>query len=177
MKTDFIFEKNQDDKFNFSDQDLIELKAYGLSLNNDTTRPFLILKDQSGDFTLPVGISQIEAGVTLAQNNAHQFNSTPHAFLEKLINSLDITIEKCVFSEIIGHHQFVRLFMKGHPQYQSFKIRADEAMSLCLHLKIPFFATKNFIHKSKVMSTQLTEQGSDVSFQQLAAPGKREFFH
>jgi len=177
MKTDFLFSQQQDDKLSFFDQDLIELKPYGLSLNNDTTRPFLILKDISGDYTLPVGISQIEAGVALSQASISQPTSTPHVFLEKLLLSLDIKVEKCVFIEISGHHQFVRIFMTGHPRYQSFKLRADEAMSLCIHLKTPFYATKAFINKSKVMTSQMTEQTVDLALQQLGLPGKKDLFH
>jgi len=44
LKADFLFNAQQDEKFNFDDDDLVELKPYGLSLNNDTSRPFLIFK-------------------------------------------------------------------------------------------------------------------------------------
>ena len=176
MKTDFLFTKIQEDKLNFDDNDLIELKPYGLSLNNETSRPFLLLKDVRGEHTLPVGISQIEAGVAMTQTQPNQLNSTPHTFLQKLIESLDITIERCVFIEISGHHQFVRLFMKGHPKYQSFKVRADEAMSLCLHLKVSFFATKSFIQKSKVMAAD-SFQVNEVMLPQMGIVNKNEFFH
>ena len=80
LKADFLFNAQQDEKFNFDDDDLVELKPYGLSLNNDTSRPFLILKDALGEHTLPVAVTQIEAGVALSQSNQTQIATTPHAF-------------------------------------------------------------------------------------------------
>ncbi len=177
MKTDFLFEKHQEDLLNFVEKDLVELKAYGLSLSNGLSRPFLILKDLDGEHTLPVGISQIEAGVTLTQSNPQQILSSPHTFLQKLIESLDIKIEKCVFTEITGNHQFVRIFMRGHPKYQSFKLRADEAMSLCLQLKVPFFATKAFINKSKVLSSLVVDESKELVMQQMGLSNKTDLYH
>lgn len=177
MKADFLFNSQQDEKFNFDDDDLVELKPYGLSLNNENSRPFLILKDVLGENTLPVAVTQIEAGVTLSQSNQTQIATTPHAFLEKLLQSLDIQIERCVFIEIAGNHQYVRIFMTGHPKYQSIKVRADEAMSLCLHLKVSFFATKSFIQKSKIMSTTSMDETAHIVMQQRNVAIKKELLH
>lgn len=163
ITADFFFSKNQDEKVNFEDQDLIELKPFGMSIDNDTTRPFLLLKDKSGQYTLPVGITQIEAGVALTQSASNsQGLVSPHNFSEKLLNSLDIKIEKCLFVEISGHHQYVRLYMAGHPRYQSLKIKAEDAMSLCLHLKIPFYASVDFIQRSKIMTTEISSSAKNV---------------
>ena len=177
LKADFLFNAQQDEKFNFDDDDLVELKPYGLSLNNDNSRPFLILKDVLGEHTLPVAVTQIEAGVALSQSSPTQIATSPHTFLDKLLSSLDIRIERCVFIEITGNHQYVRIFMTGHPKYQSIKVRADEAMSLCLHLKVPFFATKTFIQKSKVMSTTSMDETAHIVMQQRNVAVKKELLH
>lgn len=160
---DILFSKPQDENVNFEEKDLVELFAYGLSLANDATRPFMLLKDKSGDLTLPVPINQLEAGVTLTQSANAVEPVTTHRFSERLLDSLDIQLERCVFVEIKGIHQYARIYMKGHSQYQSLKFRADEIMSLCIHLKVPIFATKNFIIRSKHMSAEI------VTLAQVAA--------
>ena len=163
ITADFFFSKNQDEKVDFENQDLIELKPFGMSLDNDTTRPFLLLKDKTGQYTLPVGITQIEAGVALTQSSANsQGLISPHNFSEKLLSSLDIKIEHCVFVEINGHHQYVRVYMNGHPRYQSLKLKAEDAMSLCLHLKVSFFASAEFIHKSKIMTADISTSAKNI---------------
>ncbi len=162
LNPDFLFTKNQEEKVDFSQQDLIELMPYGMSLHNDTTRPFLLLKDATGQYTLPVGINQIEAGVTLTQSSTTQALGTPHTFSEKLLTSLDIRIDKCIFVEISGHHQYVRVYMSGHPRFQSLKLKAEDAMSLCLHLKVPFYATASFIQRSKMMTADLSDSAKKI---------------
>lgn len=155
ISPDFLFSKPQDERVNFDENDLVELKPYGLSLSNDASRPFLILKDPTGEYTLPVGINQLEAGVTLTQSANSSMPVTLHKFSESLIQSLDLKLERCVFVEIKGQHQYVRIYMSGHPSYQSLKFRADEVMSLCIHLKVPLFATKSYINRSKVMNAEM----------------------
>ncbi len=155
IKADFLFSKPQDERVDFVEKDLIELIPYGLSLSNDAERPFLILKDTTGEYTLPVGINQLEAGVTLTQSAHAALPVTLHRFSEELLRSLNIKIERCVFVEIKGVHQYVRVYMDGHPMYASLKFRADEVMSLCIHLKIPIFATKSYINRSKDMSAEI----------------------
>lgn len=154
ITADIIFSKPQDESINFAEADLVELLPYGLSLSNDAGLPFMILKDKSGGLTLPVPINQLEAGVALTQSS-QSVESTTHKFAEKLLLSLDIKLERCVFVEIKAVHQYVRIYMKGHSQYQSLKFRADEVMSLCIHLKVPIFATQDFISRSKLMSAEI----------------------
>lgn len=162
IDADFFFSKQQDERVDFNDKDLIQLNPYGLSLTNDASRPFLILKDDSGEYVLPVPINQLEAGVTLTQSTNSAPPLTTHKFAERLLASLDITLERAVFVEIKGVHQLVRVYMNKHPQYQSMKFRADEVMSLCIHMKIPIFATKSYINKSKVMNAELVNIAKDV---------------
>lgn len=163
INPDFLFSKPQDESVDFEDKDLILLLPYGLSLSNDALRPFLILKDVSGDIVLPVAINQLEAGITLTQSAHSAVPVTMHKFSENLLRSLDIHLERCVFVEIKGVHQFVRLYMAKHPCYQSMKFRADEVMSLCIHLKIPIYATKAYINKSKIMSAEIIEIAKQVN--------------
>ncbi|MCC2680252.1 MAG: hypothetical protein K0R29_2828 [Pseudobdellovibrio sp.] len=152
---DILFSKPQEERVDFEEKDLIELFPFGLSLTNDSTRPFMILKDKQQEVSLPVALNQIEAGVTLTQSSQSTVPVSLHRFSESLLESLNIKLERCIFVEIKGVHQYVRLYMSGHPQYHSMKFRADEVMSLCFHLKVPIFATKNFINRSKVMSAEI----------------------
>ena len=134
---------------------LIQLRPYGISLNHDPTRPVMILKDETGRHTMPVAINPLEAGVALQQANPSAMLTTPHRVTEKLLESLKIKIEKAIFVEIKDHHQYMRLFFDGHPSQGSLKVRAEEAMSLCLHLGVGLWATVEFIEKSRHMSMEL----------------------
>lgn len=177
LNTDFIFSKPQDEKVDFVESDLIELKPYGLSISNETTRPFMIFKDDKGEYTLPVGISQIEAGVALTQSNTMSAPVSPHKFSKLLLESLDIEIERCIFTEIKGLHQYVRVYFKGHPKYHSMKLKAEEAMSLCIYLKVPVYATKSFIQKSKLMTAEVSGLAKTMQGRLDVISSKKELCH
>ncbi len=149
------FQSPHFEEHHLSESDLIRLEPFGLSLNLDPSRPMLLLRDETGQHTLPVFLTPIEAGVTIQQSNQQVLPTTPHRVTEMLLESLNIKIEKCVFVAIKDHHQYMRLYLDGHPSQGSLKVKAEEAMSLCLHLGVPMYATKKFMNKSRSMSAEL----------------------
>ncbi len=158
-----VFQSEHFEEHKISDENLIRLFPYGLTLVQDPSRPTFLLKDESGQLVLPVSISPLEAGVALQQASQSILPTTPHKVTEVLLGTLNIKIEKCVFVEIKGHHQYVRLFLEGHPTHGSIKVRADEAMSLCLQLNVPLYSTRNFINRSRRMSAELDGMSQELS--------------
>jgi hypothetical protein len=170
-----IFDSPHFEEHKISEADLIRLEPYGFSLNLDPSRPMLILRDESGNHTLPVFLTPIEAGVTIQQSNNQAVPTTPHRVMELLLQSLNIKIEKCVFVAIKDHHQFVRLYFDGHPTQGSVKVKAEEAMSLCLHLEVPIYATKKFMSKSRTMSAEMEGLSRGLQLTQSALMKTHEY--
>lgn len=150
-----VFQSEHFEEHKISEKDLIRLHPYGLSLNQDPSRPILLLRDDLSQHTLPVFLTPIEAGVTMQQSSLQSLPTTPHKVTELLLESLNIKIEKCVFVAIKDHHQYVRIYFENHPSQGSIKVKAEEAMSLCLHMNAPIYATKKFMNKSRVMSAEI----------------------
>jgi len=151
----FVFQNQDQEEETFHQKDLIQLFPFGVSFGTDPHRPFILLKDAQLEYTLPVPVNPLEAGLLINQSNKSGAPYSPHQVTLQLLKGLGIVVKQCVFVEIKGTLQFVRLYLSGHPSLTSFKIRADEALSLSLFLNCPIFATKNFIGKSKLMSAQL----------------------
>jgi bifunctional DNase/RNase len=163
VESQFVFSADLPEGDSFLERELIRLKAYGLSVSADFARPFLLLKDEDHKYTLPVAVNPLEAGVAMSQANKSVAPTTPHRFTQALLESLDMEIEKCIFVEIKGHYQFVRLFLTNHPsKKETLKLRADEAMSLCLHLDIPIYASKEYIAKSRVMNAEMDGVSAEI---------------
>ncbi|MFP5519643.1 MAG: bifunctional nuclease domain-containing protein [Bdellovibrionia bacterium] len=167
----FIFQSQDQEEESFHQKDLIQLFPYGVSFGTDPQRPFILFKDAQHEYTLPVAISPIEAGILINQSNKYSTASNPHQVTVALLKSLGIAIQQCVFVEIKGSHQYLRIYMTGNPNTNSLKVRADEAMSLCLYLGAPIFATKTFIGKSRAMSAQLEGLAQGASLLGLADKG------
>ena len=154
-QAEMIFVQSEEEEETFHQDELIQLEVYGLSLNPDPNHPVLLLRDEKAKYVLSVMINPLEAGVTLTQSNKSIAPITPHKFAQELLKTLNIEIVQCVFVQIKGMHQFVRIYLKGHPTVNSLKFRAEEVMSLVLHLGIPIFASRLFIEKSRVLNVQI----------------------
>jgi len=152
----FIFPLQNSDEFHMDDRDLLKLVPFGIQLSADGMRPVLILKDEKGEHTMPVPLNPLEAGIALTQSNKAIAPTTAHRVTELLLEALNIKIEQCVFAELKGSYQYVRLVVSGHPELKFLKVRADEAMSLCLHLNVPMYATASFMARSRVLTAEMT---------------------
>ncbi len=149
-----VFQSEHFEEHKISDESLIRLLPYGMTLAQDPSRPTFLLKDKAGEHVLPLTLTPMEAGLAVQQSSQVVLPSTPHRVLSQLLDSMSIKITKCVFVEIRGNLQYVRLFLENHPTHGSLKVRADEALSLCLHLNVPLYATKKFMNRSRVMNAE-----------------------
>lgn len=135
--------------------DLIELLPFGVNLLGDGVRPVLLLRDVEGNHNLSVPLNPIEAGVALSQSNKISKPASPHRGTVAILKSLDLKISKIVFESVQNQKQMVRLYFEKHPKVKSLLLAADEALSLCLYLEIPMFASLNFINESRQMLANL----------------------
>jgi hypothetical protein len=160
--TQFLFHQPLEEMGEITDQELIELSAYGLSVGAEMGQPLLILKALKQDLSLPIPLNPLEAGITLAQSNKTIAPVSPHKATAALLKALGMQIEKCVFVEIKNSHQFVKLFVSGHPAVRSLKLKAEEVLSLCLYLEVPLYTTREFIARSRVMVAEIDEQRREL---------------
>lgn len=130
----------------------IELFAHGITLGSRQRRPVLILKDKSGETSLAVWLNPIDASHAL-QDFAYQASAS-HTVTEKLLERVKYKLERCVFAEIQGHHQYVDLYFSGEPKFH-LRVRADVAMSLCLALGARFFASPEFIAQCREVDAEM----------------------
>lgn len=150
-----LYASGTEDEIVFHENDLIQVTPYGINLAEGVHRPFLILKDKAQSLSLPVAINPLEAGIILSYLNRTTPESSPHSFLAQYLKLSQVTLLRAVFVQIKGTHQYVRIYLQGLPQVNSIKVRADEAMSLCIYFNIPIFSTIDFINASKVMSVEM----------------------
>jgi hypothetical protein len=140
----------------FHQDDLINLLPYGVSVAPDLQNTFFFLKDKAQNLTLSVTVNPVEASLILAQLNLapDMQLAQPHRAMAVLLSTLGVEIRQCVFVQTKGNRQLVRLYFTGSKSASSIKLYADQAMSLCIALRVPIYATVSFINKSKVVHAQ-----------------------
>jgi bifunctional DNase/RNase len=132
---------------------MVEFFVFGITLGSNQRRPVLILKDSTGQLTLPVWLNPIDASYAM-NDIAHQAYAAQSVTL-KMLQAFQLRLERCVFGDLKGHHQFVELQFSGNPRLTKIASRADEAMSLCLALGARFFATSEFVARCRDVDAEI----------------------
>jgi bifunctional DNase/RNase len=149
----------------------IELFPHGISVSTEMGRPVLVLKDKSGLNVLPVWIQPLDAGVALAELSQGS-GSTPHAVARHLMSTLGLKLESCVFTDLVGHHQYVQLTFRSESdgpeaQTQTLRVRADESMSFCLQARARFYSTPPFMARCRSVDEDLSKFEQNLVHGQL----------
>jgi bifunctional DNase/RNase len=145
---------------------LIELKPIGINVNGSPSKPLLLLKDSSGDLTMPLPISPLEAGVLMQQTGRGPTLATPHYMTEQILHFAGIKIERCVFTEYRSQVLYCRLDIEGQSRF--LETKAEHAVSLCLYLNVPLYATRDLIWKARNQAVEMQEQSEFMIFQTAA---------
>lgn len=138
-----------------SKKDWIEMFPYGLAFAPGSTRPVMIFKDKSEKQVLPVWLSQLDAGIAVSQSGGAKTDSSPHHLTWKILDPLGVELEKCFFTEVRGHYQFVDLHFKGSAKLKKLESRADEAISFCLSSDCRFFCRIDFMDECRVLDGEM----------------------
>lgn len=136
--------------------EIIEVTPFAVTAGHGV-RPIMVFKDKQGLVNVPIWLHPFEAGLMMAQANSLEPPYTPHKVLLKLMEQMQLVAEKCIFTHVKGHYQYVDLFFKRIDQIEKMEFRAADAVSLCMFLKIPFYCTKEFISQSQQLEADQTD--------------------
>ncbi|MCS6838950.1 MAG: DUF151 domain-containing protein [Bdellovibrionaceae bacterium] len=144
---------------------LVMLKPLGINMSQMASRPLLLLRDDSGELTLPLPISPLDAGVLMQQAGKAATMWSPHQVTVEILKLAQLEPERCVFIEIRGGAVWGRLEFKNQ---KAIEMRADYLVSLCLYLNVPIFATADLIWRARHQVFEIQEQDGLMLFQSSA---------
>lgn len=139
-----------------SKTDWIEMFPFGVALGATQSRPVMIFKDKTGKKVLPVWLSAMDAGIAVAQSAQTKVTS-PHEVTSAILNSLGVTVEKCLFKIVRNNQQYVEIHLAGSKKVKALESKASESISFCLRSGCRFFATVDYIEKSRVLEDDMVQ--------------------
>lgn len=152
-----------------SKSEWVEMFPFGVAIGAGYARPVMIFKDKQEKRVLPVWLSPMDAGIAVSQGNAPYSSGarnegSPHEISSQILSTLGITLEKCLFKEVKGHHQFVELHFSSKKSLplKMLEARADDAISFCLRSGCKFFATGDYIERSRVLEGEMVMMGTSA---------------
>lgn len=160
-----------------SHKDWLELFPLAVTMNGDRERPILVLQDKEKNLSLPVWLGSLDAAVAMVQASAQSPDSTPHRTTQQILRAVKSELKYCLFQEVMGHHQFVDLVLKGAEGFFHVRCRADESMSLCLLSQARFFCPIEVIKKSRLIEAELKSAPVLNAFSVLNDPRTTELLN
>ena len=149
-----------------SKSDWIEMFPFGVAIGASQTRMVMIFKDKAERRVLPIWLSPMDAGIAVTQSST-DLDGSPHTLPLQILDKMGVRLEKCLFKELRGHRQFVELHFAGSKKLKSIDVRADAAISFCLRAGCRFYATIDYIERSRVLEDQMIAsevmKGMDVN--------------
>lgn len=144
----------------------IEVFPFGVAMGANNLRPVMIFKDKAEKRVLPVWLSHMDAGIAISQGGSPYSSSarvagSPHELSWHVLSLLNISLEKCIFKKVKGHHQYVELHFKSLTKkklpkgLENVESRADDAISFCLRAGCKFYATIDYIERSRVLEGEM----------------------
>jgi uncharacterized protein len=146
-----------------SKKEWLEVFPFGLAIGAANMRPVMIFKDKPKKRALPVCLSPLDAGIAVSQSTPDT-ETSPHELAWRILSKLGVKLEKCLFTEVRGHHQFVELKFSGNKDLDKLEARADDAISFCLRSGCRFYTTIEYIELSRVLEGQMlkAQQGQHM---------------
>lgn len=155
----------------------LEVEPYGVTASVDNVRPVMLFRVVDSEEILPVWLSPIDAGIALTQNHAQSAANSPHDITIKVLTQIGVKLEKCLFTEVRGNHQYVELHFTGHEIFKFIEARADQAISFCLQAGSKFYCRRAYIGDSKLMKSEMAAVTKDLRLNPSLAKNRHPYMN
>lgn len=128
----------------------IKMKVLGLAIDPVTSSPIVILKDDSGKFSLPIWIGVMEASaIAMELENVKFSRPLTHDLIRNILQELNVSVEKIVVSDLRDNTYYAIIHMKKDGETHQIDSRPSDAIAIALRTGSPIFVEEEVISKSQ----------------------------
>jgi bifunctional DNase/RNase len=148
----------------------VEMFVGGLVLDPATQAPIVVLKDESGDITLPIWIGIPEAtSIASAIKQVTMARPLTHDLFFDLLLEVGVTVQRVVITELRESTYFAELVLGQGDRVMVLDSRPSDAIAMALRASAPIYVAQSVLTQAKVafgsnnplpqMEPQPAEQG------------------
>jgi len=148
----------------------VEMFVGGLVLDPATQAPIVVLKDESGDITLPIWIGIPEAtSIASAIKQVTMARPLTHDLFFDLLLEVGVTVQRVVITELRESTYFAELVLGQGDRIMVLDSRPSDAIAMALRASAPIYVAQSVLTQAKVafgsnnplpqMEPQPAEQG------------------
>lgn len=134
-----------------STQNAVEMFVGGLVLDPNTQAPVIVLKDESGNLSLPIWIGIAEAtSIASAIKQVTMARPLTHDLMNDVFIELGIKVERIVITELKESTYFAELVLAFGEKAIILDARPSDAIALALRATAPIYVTQQVLDQAKL---------------------------
>ena len=127
---------------------MIEVKVVNVAIDANSKMPVMVLKEKTGEKTLPIWIGLFEAqAIALALENVKPPRPLTHDLTKSLIEKLEGKVDKVVISDLKNNTFYAQILIKKNGESIKVDSRPSDAIALALRLNVPIFIDETVLDK------------------------------
>jgi uncharacterized protein len=129
---------------------LHEMEVSGLTVDQVSNSPIVILKSVEGDHALPIWIGILEAtAIATELENVRFARPMTHDLFKNFIDLLQVNISKVEVCDLRDNTFFAQIYFSLNNQSYNMDARPSDAIALALRAGCPIFVDDEVLQKSK----------------------------
>lgn len=129
----------------------VEMFVGGLVLDPATQAPIVILKDESGNITLPIWIGIPEAtSIASAIKQVTMARPLTHDLFFDLLLEVGVTVQRVVITELKESTYFAELVLGQGDRVMVLDSRPSDAIAMALRASAPIYVAQSVLDQAKV---------------------------
>ncbi|NJB67371.1 hypothetical protein GGQ74_001011 [Desulfobaculum xiamenense] len=125
---------------------MVEMKVFGLALDETAQVPVLVLKDMEDRQTLPIWIGAMEAmAISLALNEVHLPRPMTHDLLLNLTSGLGGVVSRVDVTRLDGGTYYAEIVVNMSGDERRIDSRPSDAVALALRAGCPIFVAQSIL--------------------------------
>ena len=132
----------------------IQMKVSGLMVDPLTNMPIVILKNDQGDWLLPIWIGPFEAqAIAMTRENVATPRPMTHDLVGTLLQTLKATIEKVVITDLRDNTFYAVLHLVSSGTHLEIDSRPSDAIAIALRAKAPIYVEPVVLERSAAVDS------------------------
>ncbi|HTV02525.1 MAG TPA: bifunctional nuclease family protein [Luteitalea sp.] len=136
----------------------VRMLIKGLMMDPVTNLPIVVLRDETGEKTLPIWIGMFEAhSVALQLENSASTRPMTHDLLKHLVEALDGTVTEVHITDVREGTFYALIYLSARGETIAVDARPSDALALALRSRAPVFVADHVLTDAKPLETPTTQ--------------------
>jgi bifunctional DNase/RNase len=145
-----------------SKETAVEMFVGGLVLDPNTQAPVVILKDESGQITLPIWIGIAEAtSIASAIKQLAMNRPLTHDLMYDILLELGMKVERIMITELKESTYYAELVISQGDKVMLFDSRPSDAIAIAIRASAPIFVAQQVLDQAKLVFPPSGESPGD----------------